>query len=157
MSNLQALHNISDLASLLPDGVWPAVRALINELPPEIKRADNLGLFAFAALSTTKQEVSDTANSRPLIMIVRSNGTAAWLHVYNNDADDVTVGVNVDFVVPVAGTTGEVSVVLAAGASWARFWTGGTNGGLTVSASTATETSSAPANPPDVWIVYTTS
>lgn len=153
MANVTQIANIKALAAYLPDGVWKMIDAMIPNLPLDIRLADNLNLYAFAGLSTTKQEIADAANSRPILIIAQSTGTACWIHFYNADADDVTVGVNVDFVVPLAGTNGEVTVLLCVGASWARFWATG----LTVSASTATETSAAPTNTPNLWVVNSTS
>lgn len=150
MSNVASLTSIKGLAAYLPDGVWGAIRALIENLPLDVRLADNLLLYTFAGLSTTKQEVDDDAGSRPLLIIAESKGTKCWIHFYNADADDVTVGVNVDFVAPVGGTSGEVTVLLCLGSAWKTFW----DTGFTVSASTATETSAAPTNTPNLYCVY---
>ena len=149
MANITALTNIKALASYLPDGVWGSVDALVDNLPVDVKLADNLTLFATAAITTTPVSVSTTANARPLLIIVQSTGTLCWVHLHNAAVGSVTAGVNVDFLIPVGGTSGEVSVLLCLGAGWSRFWVTG----LTISASTATETSAAPTNAPNVWMV----
>ena len=150
MSNIAQLTSIRGLSAYLPDGVWGSIRALTENLPMDVRTSDGLTLYTFAGLSTTKQEVSDTAGARPLLIIAESKGTLCWIHVYDADADDVTVGVDVDFVVPVSGTSGEVTVLTCFGAGWKTFW----NTGLTVSASTATETSAAPTNTPNLYMLY---
>ena len=150
MSNIAQLTSIKGLAAYLPDGVWGAIRALIENLPQDVKTADNLNLYTFAGLSTTKQEVDDDPGSRPLLIIAESKGTLCWIHFYDNDSASVTEGVDVDFLVPVSGTSGEVTVILCLGAGWKTFW----DLGLTVSAATATETSAAPTNTPNLYLVY---
>ena len=150
MTNVATKATIESLVPYFAEGAADIVRALWRSLPLDVQQSDNLLLYTFDDLSTTKQEVDDTAGARPLMFIVKSGGTKCWIHVYNADADNVTEGVDVDFLVPVAGTSGVLTCLLCLGASWDRFW----DTGLTVSASTATETSAAPTNTPDVFIVY---
>src|SRR5690349_5978296 len=134
VTNVTSIANIAALASYLPDGVAQAVDMLRHNLPLDVKAAENLVLYSVAGISTTKAEVDDDAGSRPLLIIGQSTGTACYLHFHNADADNVTEGVNVDFLLPLSSTSGEISYVVCGGASWKRFW----NTGLTISASTAT-------------------
>lgn len=150
MANVTQIGNIKNLASYLPDSVWGAIEALIDNLPEDVKRADNLNLYAVAGISTTKAEIDDDAGARPLLIIGQSTGTECYLHFHDLDADSVTAGVDVDFLVPISATSGEVTVILCLGAGWKTFW----NTGLTISASTASETSAAPTNTPNAWVVY---
>ena len=150
MSNIATLTSIKSLAAYLPQDVWQVVEALVHNLPNDVKFADNLLLYSVAGISTTKAEIDDDAGARPILIIAQSTGTECYIHFHDLDADNVTAGVDVDFLVPVAGTSGEVTVLLCLGASWKRFW----STGLTISASTLTETSAAPTNTPNCWVVY---
>jgi hypothetical protein len=150
MTNVATKATIDSLIPYLPDGVEPLVRAFWRALPRDTQFADNLLLYAYHGITTTKQEIDDDAGARPLLVIAKSTGTKCYIHFWNADADSVTEGVNVDWLVPVSATSGEVTVCLMAGAGWKTFW----DTGLTVAASTATETSAAPTNTPDIWVIY---
>ena len=112
MANVTVKGSFESLLPYLPSEAGALATALFKSLPVDVQFADNLGLYTYNGLSTTKQEVDDDAGARPLLIIVKSTGTLCWLHIYNADADNVTVGVNVDFVVPVGGTSGEYSSLL---------------------------------------------
>jgi len=150
MTNIATLTSIKGLSSYLPDHVWGQIDSLVHNMPLDIRVADSLSLYTFAGLSTTKQQISATAGTRPVLLIVESKGTRCWVHVYDNPSASVTEGVDVDFVVPVGGTSGQVTVLLCLGAGWKTFWATG----LTVSASSATETSAAPTNTPNLYALY---
>lgn len=151
MSNVVAVGNLKKLISYLPDGVKVQVDAMVRGLDPATQFADNLALYANGAVSSTAAAVSSTAGSRPLLMIVQSAGTKCWVHLYNDPS--ATAGVNVDFPIPVSGTSGAVSVVNVTGTGWDEFW----DTGIAIASSTATETSSAPGNLPKFWMIYASS
>lgn len=153
MANVTVKGTFKDLCAYLPSGdeVSRAIDAAYRCLTPAERLADNLGLYAFEGISTTKQEIDDDPGARPLLVVGVSKGTACWIHLHNADADSVTAGVDVDLLLPLGSTTNEVSWLLIGGASYRRMWVTG----LTISASTATETSSAPSNTPNVYVLYT--
>ena len=148
-----ARDSLRNWAQYLPDGdaVAAAIRAVTNSLPRSDRLADDFGFYAVEGISTTKAEIDDDPGATPLVIVAQSTGTKCYIHLHNVDADSVTAGVDVDFVIPVAATAGEVTVLACMGASWMRFW----DTGLTISASTTTETSSAPTNTPNVYMLYT--
>lgn len=150
MANVVTKGTIESLLPYLPDGVAAALDPLWRFMPLDVKLADNLLLYTNSGISTTKAEIDDDAGARPIVFIAQSTGTECYVHFHNADADSVTEGVNVDFLVPVSPTSGEVTAIYAGGAGWKSFW----DTGLTISASTATETSAAPTNAPKVWIIY---
>ena len=150
MANVTTIYSAKSLAAYLPEGAAWVVEALQRNLPNDVHFSDGLTLYAFEGISTTKDEVSDTAGARPHVIIAESKGTECYIHLHDADADNVTVGVGVDFLVPVSGTSGEITALFCTGNGWKTFW----DTGLTASASTASETSSAPTNPPNLWIIY---
>ena len=150
MTNVATFQTLRGLQQYLPDGVAAVLEGLMRNLPPDIRLADNLGLYASNAVSTTAIDIDTTAGAKPIIIIVQSTGTACWVHLHDAQSGSVTAGVDVDFLVPVAATTGRITALLCLGDSWDEFW----NTGLTITTSTATETSAAPANLPNIWVVY---
>lgn len=152
MANVAVVQQFKNLTSYLPDGemINAAIDLAVRSLTPGEMAADDLAFYSFEGISTTKQEISDNAGARPLLCVAMSKGTLCYIHFHDLDADNVTAGVDVDWLVPVAGTTNQVTIALMMGASWKLFW----DVGLTVSASTTTETSSAPANTPNIWVLY---
>ena len=153
MANVTVKGTFRDLCSYLPSGdeVAKAIEVAYATLTPADRVTDTLGLYAFEGISTTKQEIDDDPGARPVLIVGVSKGTACWIHFHNADADNVTEGVNVDLLLPLGGTTNEVSWMVVGGASFRRMWVTG----LTVSASTATETSAAPTNVPNIYVLYT--
>jgi hypothetical protein len=155
MANSTTKAAFKDLCSYFPsdgDNISRMLDAAFASLTPAEKLADNLLLYTFPAISTTKQEIDDDAGARPVLIAVRSNGAAGWVGFHNVDADSVTVGTTeVDFGVPIASTASEMTWVVIGGLSFKRFWVTG----LTVSATTTMEGASAIATPPDVWVLYT--
>jgi hypothetical protein len=152
MSNVTAIANLKNLAAYMPDGVRQAADAIMRFLPPDIVSADSCGWYTVAAISTTKAEVTATAGARPLAVIIESKGAAAdtFVQFYNNQTGNVTAGTNADMVLPLATTTGELTVAVFFGASWKRFWALG----LGISSSSGQETSVAPSVPPNCYILY---
>lgn len=151
MANATVRGQVAQLAQYLPDGdiIASFLQAIVNSLTPAERAADNFVLYTFEQISTTKDEIDDDPGAKPLLFIAKSTGTKCYVHFHNADADSVTAGVDVDFLVPVGATSGEVTVIAAGGKSWDTFW----DTGLTVSASTTTETSSAPSNKPTIWVL----
>jgi hypothetical protein len=149
MANITAIRNLQNLSQYMPDGIAAAMEGILRFMPAEDKLADSYTIYAYPSISTTKQEIDDDAGSIPLVFVAKSGGTLCYIHFHNVDADSVTAGVDANFVVPVAGTSGELTCIAAFGASWRRFW----DTGLTVSASTTVEASAAPTNLPDIFVL----
>jgi len=152
MANVTAVANLKNFASFMPDGVRQAADSVMRFLPADVVAADSAGWYAFPAISTTKQDISTTAGARPLAIIIRAYAAAGVTYVqfYNAQSGSVTLGVNADLTIPCSNTANELTVAIFYGASWDRFW----DTGLTVGASSASETSAAPSVPPDLWVLY---
>jgi hypothetical protein len=149
MANVTAVANLRNQVPYMDDGVRQAMDSVMRFLPPDIIAADTATWFAFAAISTTKQSVSTVAGTRPLVVLIKSNGTVSYVMFHNVAAASVTEGVNADMVLPCGGTTGRVASYIIGGNSSKDFWTTG----LVVEASSTQETSAAPTNPPDVFVL----
>jgi hypothetical protein len=140
MANSVTKASFKDLCSYFPsdgDNISRMIDAAFASLTPAEKLADNLLLYTFPAISTTKQEIDDDPGARPILIAAR--------------ADSVTAGVDADFVLPISNTANEMSWCVLGGLSFKRFWVTG----LTISASTLVETSVAISIPPDVYVLYT--
>jgi hypothetical protein len=156
MANSVTKASFKDLCSYFPsdgDNISRMIDAAFASLTPAEKLADNLLLYTFPAISTTKQEIDDDPGARPILIAARAYAaaTGGWIHLHNADADNVTEGVNADFVLPITNTANEMSWCVVGGASFKRYWVTG----LTISSSTLVETSVAISIPPDVWVLYT--
>jgi len=151
MANVTAVANLKNAVAYLPDGVRQIADSIMRFLPPDVIASDGAGWFTFPAISTTKQELSATGK-RPIAIIINAHAAAAasYVQFYNNPATSVTEGVNADFTIPCSNTNGECVALVIYGASWSRFWATG----LTVAASSASETSAAPSVPPDVYVLF---
>lgn len=152
MANATALANFRNQMAYLPEGVRGAVEAVVRFLPPDIVAADSLGFYAFPAISTTKQDVTTTAGARPLAIIILAHAAAAvsYVQLWNVQSGSVTAGVDAWMTIPCSNTNNEITAVAFFGQSWKRVW----DTGMTICASSASETSAAPSVPPDVWILY---
>lgn len=152
MANATAIANFKNQMAYLPEGVRPVVDSIMRFLPPDIIAADSVGLYAFPAISTTKQDVTTTAGARPLAIIILAHAAAAvsYVQLWNVQSGSVTVGVDAWLTIPVSNTNNEVTAVAFFGQSWKRVW----DTGMTIAASSASETSAAPSVPPDVWVIY---
>jgi len=152
MANVTAVANLKNAAAFMPDGVRQAADSVMRFLPADVVAADSAGWYAFPAISTTKQDISTTAGARPLAIIIRAHAAAAvsYVHFWNVQSGSVTEGVNPWLVIPCSNTDGELVVAIFYGASWERVW----DTGLTVAASSASETSAAPSVPPDLFVLY---
>jgi len=151
MANVTAIANFKNQMAYLPEGVRGAVEAITRFLPPDIVAADSVGLYAFPAIAATKQDVTTTAGARPLAIICLQHGAAVtYVQLWNVQSGSVTVGVDAWMTIPLGNTNNEVTAVAFFGQSWKRLW----DTGMTIASSSASETSSAPTTPPDVWILY---
>ena len=152
MANVTAIANLKNLAAYMPDGVRQAADAIMRFLPPDIVAADTCGWYAFPAISTTKQDVTTTAGARPLAIIIEAKAAAAvsYVQFWNVQSGSVTAGVDAWLTIPCSNTANELVVAVFFGASWKRVW----DTGMTVCASSASETSAAPSVPPNLWVLY---
>jgi len=152
MANVTALANFKNQMAYLPEGVRQVVDSITRFLPPDIVAADSLGLYSFAAIAATKQDVTTTAGARPLAIIILAHAAAAvsYVQLWNVQSGSVTVGVDAWMTIPVSNTNNEITAVAFFGQSWKRVW----DTGMTIAASSASETSSAPSVPPDVWVLF---
>jgi len=152
MANVTALANFKNQMAYLPEGVRQVVDSVTRFLPPDIVAADSLGLYAFPAIAATKQDVTTTAGARPLAIIILAHAAAAvsYVQLWNVQSGSVTVGVDAWMTIPVSNTNNEITAVCFFGQSWKRVW----DTGMTIAASSASETSSAPSVPPDVWVLF---
>lgn len=151
MPTVTALTNIRALASYLGDGAWPVIHALEAALPPGVKNADSLALYAADAVHTIVALDAGTG-SYPLALIAKSNGTACTVHLYADDA--ATVGTTDSLLaVKVSGTTGEISAAILVGAG--PFRLGATDGsGIGIAAPATTVGTGAVANDPTCFVLF---
>lgn len=154
MSNVAQIANLNNLKAYLPDGVWQAMEGVVRAIPPGLKAANNINLYAATAVHTIV-EISDTAGSYPLVVVARSNGTACTVKLYEEDSGDVTVGTT-DAVLSlgVSGTSGQISAAALFGAGVTTLATATDIDGLSIAAPATDVGTGAVANDPDVWVLY---
>ena len=151
MPNITTLTDIRTLIPYLPDGVTAALEGLGRWLPPQVKTADSLSLYAASDLTTTAVAVKGSAGAPgPLVIITQSVGTAGFVVIYNIAAASVTVGTSAFiYAHPVSATNNEVTCSSYFGSVGTIFDTA-----IAVSAHTTARGNTAMTNLPKVWVLY---
>lgn len=154
MANVTAIKQVDDLVQYLGEGAQSIIWALKQCLPPRVKLGDGLTLYVADALHTVV-EISDTAGTIPYALIAKSNGTACTVHLYAEDADDVTVGTTDSLLqVQVSGTSGELTCALLLGKGVETIANASGIDGLSIAAPSTTQGTGSVANDPTVWVLY---
>ena len=151
MANISAIQNLQNLGQFLPDGVAAALEPVLRFMPPRLKVADTLALYAAAAVHTIVA-LDATTGAMPLLLVAQSQGTACTVKLYA--ADDATVGTTDAIAsVGVSGTSGEVSWCVFGGAGLERLCV--TSGsGIGIAAPATDVGTGSVANDPNVWVLY---
>ncbi len=128
MPNVTEIYTLTTQAAYLSEGVRDALEGLLHNLPPALKRSDNIAFYSNNAISTAPIDIDTGAGSRPLAVIVESRGSAGYLRLYNEDGSASVTGsdeIAGDIIVPIATTTGEITAISVFGNSFTAFWGAG--------------------------------
>lgn len=156
MPNAQTLAQFLAHGQYVGEGVLAAIESVARFLPLDVERGDTLAIATYGSEFTTSGSVivDSGAGSRPLAVVVQSQGTACYVRMYDLSTTSTLTGsgdIDPDVVIPVATATGETTTVSFQGPSWEAFW----NVGLCMTVSTlGAHALTPPAAPPRVFILY---
>ena len=156
MANVTEIYTLTTQAAYLSDGVRDALEGLLRNLPPALKRSDNIAFYSNASISTAPIDIDTGAGSRPLAVVVESRGSAGYLRLYNEDGSASVTGsdeIAGDIIVPVPSTTGEITAISIFGNGFATWW----GAGLVAAASASKPGANARTvmtNMPRVYLLY---
>ena len=149
-SNVQTLYDLEVQVPYFGHGFENFMRDIKRTAALDEVISDGLLLYQTNVLTTTAVAIKTSAG-KVYGVILKSNGTAGGIQLYNVAQGSVTVGTTAnDLWIPVAATSGRITAVTLSGTSLADSWATA----ITGAATTGSRNNTAMANLPHVWVLY---